>query len=87
MSAPRFVHIEGQEGLVRDTASFGLINTNTRALEQAKRQKDEAMRRITEARRRDREFSELKEQVHAQGKDLSEIKTMLAALLAKSSPR
>lgn len=87
MSAPRFVSIDGKPGLVRDTRSFGLINTDRHSLAQAKRQKEEAMRRITEARIREREISELQSQVNTMGSDIAEIKAMLAALLSKSDQR
>lgn len=83
MNTPRFVYIEGQDGLVRDTHSFGVINLNTKALEEAKRRKEEAMRRVAESQRQQREFEAVKQQVSELQGDVTEMKSMLAAILQK----
>jgi hypothetical protein len=72
----RYVPVKGHSGLVRDTESNALINVDKTAIERARGKK--------EAKRKKRqEEMELKQRVVSLESDISEIKTMLKAVLTK----
>jgi Skp family chaperone for outer membrane proteins len=75
---PHYINIEGAVDLVRDTRSMGIVNTNTHALEHAKRQHHEAMAKLAEERRKDAELNTLR-------KDVQELKEMVQKLLEAKS--
>ena len=75
---PRYVQIENEKNLVRDTFSMGVINTNQMALLDAKRRKQEALNKIAEDRRKDLELNTLR-------KDVAELKSMVIQLLEKNN--
>lgn len=72
----RYVPVKGHSGLVRDTESNALINVDKTAIERA-REKKEAKRKKRQ------EEIELKQRVASLESDISEIKTMLKAVLTK----
>lgn len=72
----RYVPVKGHSGLVRDTESNALINVDKTAIERA-REKKEAKRKKRQ------EEMELKQRVASLESDISEIKTMLKAVLTK----
>ena len=57
---------------------MGVINTNQAALMHAKRQKEEAMKKIVDQRSKDLELNTLR-------KDVAEMKLMLVQLLEKNN--
>lgn len=59
----RYVAINGQETLARDTYSMGIVNTNTHAMEASRRAHAEAMIRLAEQRRKDQELNNLRTEV------------------------
>jgi len=75
---PKYVQIENEKNLVRDTFSMGVINTNHVALLDARRRKQEALNKIAEDRRKDLELNTLR-------KDVSELKSMVMQLLEKNN--
>jgi hypothetical protein len=76
MAIPKYVNISGDDTLVRDTFSMGVINTNTHALEAAKRAHAAAMVRLAEQRRKDQELNTLRTEV-------SELKQLVHQLLER----
>ena len=66
--------VEGHEGLVRDTTSKAIINTDRNAYEVAKRRAIEAQRQRDEMRETAREINTLKCEMH-------EIKNLLQELV------
>lgn len=72
----RYVPVKGHSGLVRDTESNALINVDKTAIERA-REKKQAKRKKRQ------EEMELKQRVVSLESDISEIKTMLKAVLTK----
>jgi DNA-binding transcriptional regulator GbsR (MarR family) len=66
--------VEGHEGLVRDTTSKAIINTDRNAYEVAKRRAEEAQRQRDEMRETAREINTLKCEMH-------EIKHLLQELI------
>lgn len=72
----RYVPVKGHSGLVRDTESNALINVDKTAIERA-REKKEAKRKKRQ------EELEMKQRVASLESDISEIKTMLKAVLTK----
>lgn len=72
----RYVPVKGHSGLVRDTESNALINVDKTAIERA-REKKEAKRKKRQ------EEIELKQRVASLESEISEIKTMLKAVLTK----
>lgn len=72
----RYVPVKGHSGLVRDTESNALINVDKTAIERA-REKKEAKRKKRQ------EEMEMKQRVASLESDISEIKTMLKAVLTK----
>ena len=72
----RYVPVKGHPGLVRDTESNALINVDKTAIDRA-REKKEAKRKKRQ------EEMELKQRVASLESDISEIKTMLKAVLTK----
>lgn len=72
----RYVPVKGHSGLVRDTESNALINVDKTAIERA-REKKQAKRKKRQ------EEMELKQRVVSLESDISEIKTMLKAMLTK----
>ena len=66
--------VEGNEGLVRDTTSKAIINTDRNAYEVAKRRAEEAQRQRDEMRETAREINTLKCEMH-------EIKNVLQELV------
>lgn len=72
----RYVPVKGHSGLVRDTESNALINVDKTAIERA-REKKEAKRKKRQ------EEIKLKQRVASLESDISEIKTMLKAVLTK----
>lgn len=73
---PRYVTIEDNVTLVRDTFSMGVINTNNSALEEYKRRHKLALNKIAEERRKDAELNNLR-------KELDELKFVVNKILAK----
>jgi len=76
MAVQRFVHIDGHDHLVRDTYSMGVINTNSHALEQAKRLRTAALRRVAEEQRDKQDLNTLRSEV-------ADLKHMIQQLLDK----
>ena len=72
----RYVPVKGHSGLVRDTESNALINVDKTAIARA-REKKEAKRKKRQ------EEIELKQRVASLESEISEIKTMLKAVLTK----
>jgi len=68
--------VEGHEGLVRDTTSKAIINTDRNAYEVAKRRAEEAQRQRDVMRETAREINTLKCEMH-------EIKHLLQELVKK----
>ena len=76
MAIPKYLNINGDDTLVRDTFSMGVINTNTHALEAAKRMHAAAMEKLAEQRRKDLELNTLRTEV-------AELKRLVTQLLEK----
>ena len=72
----RFLKVEGNEDLVRDTTSNAIINRNKTAYEVAKKRAEETQRQRDEIRTAIREINSLKSDMH-------EIKTMIVQLVGK----
>ncbi len=72
----RFLKVEGNEDLVRDTSSNAIINRNKTAYEVAKKRAEETQRQRDEIRTAIREINSLKSDMH-------EIKTMIVQLVGK----
>tara|TARA_B100001250_G_scaffold414618_1_gene454719 strand:- start:17393 stop:17623 length:231 start_codon:yes stop_codon:yes gene_type:complete len=72
----RFLKVEGNEDLVRDTSSNAIINRNKTAYEVAKKRAEESQRQRDEIRTALREINSLKSDMH-------EIKTMIVQLVGK----
>ena len=72
----RFLKVEGNEDLVRDTSSNAIINRNRTAYEVAKKRAEETQRQRDEIRTALREINSLKSDMH-------EIKTMIVQLVGK----
>ena len=72
----RFLKVEGNEDLVRDTSSNAIINRNKTAYEVAKKRAEETQRQRDEIRTALREINSLKSDMH-------EIKTMIVQLVGK----
>ena len=73
----RYVPVKGHSGLVRDTYSNALINTNAQEIEQARERK--RLRQLEKAQKQS-----LEEKVETIEKDLDEIKSMLKDLIHNS---
>ena len=73
----RYVPVKGHSGLVRDTYSNALINTNAQEIEQARERK--RLRQLEKAKKQS-----LEEKVETIEKDLDEIKSMLKDLIHNS---
>ena len=71
---PRYVNITDGKGLVRDTFSMGIINTNMRAMAASNKRHQDALDRIAEQRRKDHELNTLR-------KDVAELKEMVLQLV------
>ena len=72
----KFVKVEGNNDLARDTHSSAIINRNRSAYETAKRRAKEAQKQRDEIRGATREINTLKCEMH-------EIKSMLKTLLER----
>ncbi len=73
----RYVPVKGHSGLVRDTYSNALINTNAQEIEQARERK--RLRQLEKAQKQS-----LEQKVETIEKDLDEIKSMLKDLIHNS---
>ena len=74
----RYIPVKGYSGLVRDTETNAIINTDSSAIQRAREQKElRKMKRIEE--------SELKAKVDTLESDVSEIKQMLTELIYRSN--
>jgi len=80
MAIPDFVPIKDHEGLVRDTRSMAVINTDSEGLAKAKLQKQLALQRMAQERAKETELNNLK-------KDVAQIKDTLQLILAKLSEK
>jgi hypothetical protein len=76
MRPPRYVAIENQQHLVRDTFSMGVINTNTHALNLAKQKQQEALKKVQLEQQRNQELNTLRNEV-------AELKALVQALVNK----
>ena len=70
----KFLKVEGNAGLVRDTDTLAILNTNSSEYEKYVAQRESLRLRQDETNRQATEINNIKE-------DLSEIKQMLTALL------
>lgn len=77
-NAPRYVFIENDANMVRDTTSMGILNTNLCALEEAKKRKAVAMQKIAEQRSQNMELNSLRN-------DVAELKKMILQLVVKQN--
>jgi hypothetical protein len=74
----RYIPVKGYSGLVRDTETNAIINTDRSAIQRAREQKElRKMKRVEER--------ELKNKVDSLESDVSEIKQMLAELIYRSN--
>ena len=74
----RYIPVKGYSGLVRDTETNAIINTDSSAIQRAREQKElRKLKRIEE--------SELKAKVDTLESDVSEIKQMLTELIYRSN--
>lgn len=74
----RYIPVKGYSGLVRDTETNAIINTDRSAIQRAREQKE--LRKMKRAEER-----ELKNKVDSLESDVSEIKQMLAELIYRSN--
>ena len=72
----RYLQVEDNPDLVRDTQSHAIVNRNTGAYERAKKRAEEAQRSRDEIRSATREINSLKSEMH-------EIKHLLQELVGK----
>ena len=72
----RYLQVEDNPDLVRDTKSHAIVNRNTGAYERAKKRAEEAQRSRDEIRNATREINSLKSEMH-------EIKHLLQELVGK----
>jgi hypothetical protein len=74
----RYIPVKGYSGLVRDTETNAILNTDESAAQRAREQKElRKMKRVEER--------ELKNKVDSLESDVSEIKQMLAELIYRSN--
>ncbi len=76
MNIPKYVNINNDDTLVRDTFSMGVINTNSHALSAAKRAHAEAMKKIAADRQKEMELNTLRTEVE-------ELKRLVTQLVEK----
>jgi uncharacterized protein involved in exopolysaccharide biosynthesis len=82
-SIPRYVFVDGpgNERLVRDTFSMGVINTDDSALVHAQRRQEEAMRKIVEEQSRAITLQSVQQQVNDLSDDVQAIRQLLEQFL------
>ena len=73
---PSYVNITGDDTLVRDTHSMGILNMNKHALEEAKTRHRLAMDKLAEERRKETELNTLR-------KEVDELKMLVKQMLEK----
>ena len=76
MPTPKYLNINGNASLVRDTHSMGVLNVNASARIKAQRAHAVAMKKLEEQRARDKELNTLRT-------DVAELKKMVQQLLEK----
>lgn len=74
-----FVKIDGNNGLVRDTHSKAILNTDRTGLEKYMAEREIALKQMQEK-------TELKDKVHKLETDMSEIKSLLQELVQMRTP-
>ena len=77
---PRYVRIDGPDNLVRDTFSMGVINTNTTALDAAKRKQQDAFRKLSEE-------TKLKQELNTLRNEVDKLNVLIGQLIEKSTCR
>ena len=73
------VKIDGNNGLVRDTHSKAILNTDRIGLEKYRAEREIALKQMQEK-------NELKDKVHKLETDMSEIKSLLQELVQMRTP-
>jgi hypothetical protein len=73
---PRYLKIENNDSLVRDTYSMGVLNTNKNALNDYLKRHQAAMIRLAEERRKASELNTLR-------KEVDELKELVRQVLEK----
>lgn len=72
----QYVKVQGRDGLVRDTATKAIVNTNKSDFEKYLLQRDTAVKRHAQLEKHEQDINSIKS-------ELSEIKELLLAVLRK----
>jgi glutathione peroxidase-family protein len=72
----QYVKVQGRDGLVRDTATKAIVNTNKSDFEKYLLQRDTAVKRHQQLEKHEQDINSIKS-------ELSEIKELLLAVLRK----
>jgi len=75
-SLPHYLNITGNDNLVRDTHSMGVLNVNSHALLEAQKRKEEAMIRLAAQRHQESDLNTMR-------KEVAELKALVYKLLLK----
>jgi hypothetical protein len=76
MGIPRYIGIKDNQGLVRDTYSMGVVNTNKNALNDYLKRHQAALVKLAEERRKEQELNNLR-------KEVDELKQLVRQILEK----